>query len=127
MRISDWSSDVCSSDLDHDAGRCHGGACHAGLGHMGLHHGLWRWWERFRLRLWQALPGGDHRSEEHTYELQSLMRNSYAVFCLKKKHSEMYGSQEKPTELQVRISTSAEVSTVKHDHHSNDMRTVRSY
>src|SRR3546814_7979469 len=28
----------------------------------------------------------DHRSEEHTYELQSLMRNSYAVFCLKKKH-----------------------------------------
>src|SRR3546814_6011880 len=26
-----------------------------------------------------------HRSEEHTSELQSLMRNSYAVFCLKKK------------------------------------------
>src|SRR3546814_5505168 len=26
------------------------------------------------------------RSEEHTYELQSLMRNSYAVFCLKKKN-----------------------------------------
>src|SRR3546814_8781699 len=32
-------------------------------------------------------PGsGGHRSEEHTSELQSLMRNSYAVFCLKKKH-----------------------------------------
>src|SRR3546814_8909694 len=28
-----------------------------------------------------------HRSEEHTSELQSLMRNSYAVFCLKKKKS----------------------------------------
>src|SRR3546814_10352300 len=28
---------------------------------------------------------GDSRSEEHTSELQSLMRNSYAVFCLKKK------------------------------------------
>src|SRR3546814_448518 len=28
--------------------------------------------------------GGALRSEEHTYELQSLMRNSYAVFCLKK-------------------------------------------
>src|SRR3546814_5229745 len=27
-----------------------------------------------------------HRSEEHTSELQSLMRISYAVFCLKKKH-----------------------------------------
>src|SRR3546814_14242551 len=30
-------------------------------------------------------PPGDHRSEEHTSELQSLMRISYAVFCLKKK------------------------------------------
>src|SRR3546814_3163581 len=29
--------------------------------------------------------GADERSEEHTSELQSLMRNSYAVFCLKKK------------------------------------------
>src|SRR3546814_6098045 len=30
-------------------------------------------------------PGGGPRSEEHTSELQSLMRISYAVFCLKKK------------------------------------------
>src|SRR3546814_2228284 len=30
------------------------------------------------------------RSEEHTYELQSLMRISYAVFCLKKKNTEQY-------------------------------------
>src|SRR3546814_404711 len=30
-------------------------------------------------------PGADYRSEEHTSELQSLMRISYAVFCLKKK------------------------------------------
>src|SRR3546814_6319591 len=29
----------------------------------------------------------DNRSEEHTSELQSLMRISYAVFCLKKKHT----------------------------------------
>src|SRR3546814_3624651 len=29
----------------------------------------------------------DHRSEEHTSELQSLMRISYAVFCLKKKRN----------------------------------------
>src|SRR3546814_8234918 len=38
--------------------------------------------------LWQR-PGqpGDQRSEEHTSELQSLMRNSYAVFCLKKKNN----------------------------------------
>src|SRR3546814_7992181 len=33
-----------------------------------------------------CLAGELHRSEEHTSELQSLMRNSYAVFCLKKKH-----------------------------------------
>src|SRR3546814_1301273 len=32
-----------------------------------------------------AKRGASHRSEEHTSELQSLMRNSYAVFCLKKK------------------------------------------
>src|SRR3546814_4609988 len=32
-----------------------------------------------------AYRGGQRRSEEHTSELQSLMRISYAVFCLKKK------------------------------------------
>src|SRR3546814_724916 len=32
-----------------------------------------------------AIIDAGHRSEEHTSELQSLMRNSYAVFCLKKK------------------------------------------
>src|SRR3546814_8569176 len=47
-------------------------------------------WCRFSAT--QPLPGADgrrsfrtRRSEEHTSELQSLMRNSYAVFCLKKK------------------------------------------
>src|SRR3546814_8631825 len=42
----------------------------------------------FARRLNTALPAGfspDGRSEEHTSELQSLMRISYAVFCLKKK------------------------------------------
>src|SRR3546814_2112225 len=34
-----------------------------------------------------SLAGGEHRSEEHTSELQSLMRISYAVFCLKKKNT----------------------------------------
>src|SRR3546814_9317968 len=42
-------------------------------------HTAWCQWCRF--------PAGRHRrSEEHTSELQSLMRNSYAVFCLKKTH-----------------------------------------
>src|SRR3546814_1564679 len=35
----------------------------------------------------QKLSRGRSRSEEHTSELQLLMRNSYAVFCLKKKNS----------------------------------------
>src|SRR3546814_7358384 len=33
-------------------------------------------------------PAGDDRSEEHTSELQSLMRTSYAVFCLKQKKTQ---------------------------------------
>src|SRR3546814_6792189 len=33
----------------------------------------------------RSVSGGESRSEEHTSELQSLMRISYAVFCLKKK------------------------------------------
>src|SRR3546814_7572434 len=35
--------------------------------------------------LYLRIPAACRRSEEHTSELQSLMRNSYAVFCLKKK------------------------------------------
>src|SRR3546814_6705865 len=41
--------------------------------------------ERFHLGAPAIGPGRDARSEEHTSELQSLMRISYAVFCLKKK------------------------------------------
>src|SRR3546814_4484884 len=40
-----------------------------------------------------AVEGGDGRSEEHTSELQSLMRISYAVFCLKKKKKETTSTQ----------------------------------
>src|SRR3546814_5122815 len=38
-----------------------------------------------RERIRRRMTRGPFRSEEHTSELQSLMRNSYAVFCLKKK------------------------------------------
>src|SRR3546814_3158459 len=107
MRISDWSSDVCSSDLlrtgqlhehrravdahDHltlvasigrlaevdgregDLGTVVGGGHDLALG-------------RPPLALLGVLFAVDEdRSEEHTSELQSLMRISYAVFCLKKK------------------------------------------
>src|SRR3546814_8483767 len=50
----------------------------------------------------RALGGRDHRSEEHTSELQSLMRISYAVFCLKTK-------QKRPTI--VRPSTATTLTT----------------
>src|SRR3546814_3235907 len=40
---------------------------------------------RDHLRTIEAVDVEARRSEEHTSELQSLMRNSYAVFCLKKK------------------------------------------
>src|SRR3546814_9216397 len=44
----------------------------------------------------QDLPSGQpyHRSEEHTSELQSLMRISYAVFCLKKKNQNTSHTRE---------------------------------
>src|SRR3546814_7087001 len=97
MRISDWSSDVCSSDLkltlsellkthifretingkyistdadegsyDRSTGEILGPAAQAARGTL----------ERIR-------------SDEHTSELQSLMRISYAVFCLKKKTTKL--------------------------------------
>src|SRR3546814_7340738 len=116
MRISDWSSDVCSSDLQRHVGfpvdgfdfaiRMGRGAVSAAnwtrlfgeqlvpvcsaayraglpqaegradlrqatLNHVDLASEDWQFWL-------------DARSEEHTSERQSLMRTSYAVFCLKK-------------------------------------------
>src|SRR3546814_10007947 len=133
MRISDWSSDVCSSDLFRTwIGRGIAAGQSVGAGHI-------RWGKaikgltgrlgEFTARYTGKIPGRGHRiivevaasapasgyatatgeplewewfisnrgvrpwlsrirlprSEEHTSELQSLMRNSYAVFCLKKK------------------------------------------
>src|SRR3546814_9814496 len=97
MRISDWSSDVCSSDLDLPLVPRRGGRerrrplRRASRSYLSLGNGvvhllrsdvLRRFLRRIVLR---AQPVGAMRSEEHTSELQSLMRISYAVFCLKKK------------------------------------------
>src|SRR3546814_2197902 len=109
MRISDWSSDVCSSDLNPP---CRGGG-HAvvegwrgrkkplhrpadgppppvkagGGSAISLRAGATAGRCRRRVRRRRsAIPrSASPRSEEHTSELQSLMRISYAVFCLKKK------------------------------------------
>src|SRR3546814_3496085 len=90
MRISDWSSDVCSSDLDQRALDKVSGAGHQ---HQQIGNVTDRLIGVADLVVDVDGPsGGDHadeqadRSEEHTSELQSLMRISYAVFCLKKKN-----------------------------------------
>src|SRR3546814_5275019 len=104
MRISDWSSDVCSSDLTpHLAYRREGSIpadcaydakivprklidrishCPPSCGALSR--------AIDELKMSNATTRTDQllisRSEAHTSELQSLMRNSYAVFCLKKKY-----------------------------------------
>src|SRR3546814_1917513 len=127
MRISDWSSDVCSSDLaaprqlapdllfERGVGRSAGlqelgevlglalevlshageGLLHLGLGDRDLVAARFLNLELFVDEVTQNLHAqalafrridlSAIRSEEHTSDLQSLMRISYAVFCLKKK------------------------------------------
>src|SRR3546814_6390309 len=98
MRISDWSSDVCSSDLAHgvqqpEAQARPGRKPYLMLGHsyyidvnsVGTRFLLGKpTWAKFEDQR-PFLASAWVRSEEHTSELQSLMRSSYAVFCLKKK------------------------------------------
>src|SRR3546814_2913394 len=102
MRISDWSSDVCSSDLQ-QGGRCALGgfefdldderALLAGGGAVTdeAMQGLGDFIGKFAfVVVADDLCDRMHlnsRSEEHTSELQSLMRISYAVFCLKKNNN----------------------------------------
>src|SRR3546814_9408554 len=126
MRISDWSSDVCSSDLHLQTWqRVTSTPRFLSLSaeietYSGGAHGMQSFdtliWDRNRrermkpLDLFQSSAAFDTavrdpfcagierakaargiaRSEEHTSELQSLMRISYAVFCLKKKKNTMY-------------------------------------
>src|SRR3546814_8195021 len=93
MRISDWSSDVCSADLAvarRDQGAGGAGPAHRRQGAGGRARADRRAQQMGRggrsLRAVQRRARGARgRSEEHTSELQSLMRISYAVFCLKKK------------------------------------------
>src|SRR3546814_9918829 len=54
------------------------------------HHGEQEQREHFRPKVHEVRATQHDRSEEHTSELQSLLRISYAVFCLKKKHTQHY-------------------------------------
>src|SRR3546814_1318811 len=60
--------------------------------------------------------GSAKRSEEHTSELQSLMRISYAVFCLKKKKNNKTKQQHKQTKTKNRITNS--LHPTSHDNQS---------
>src|SRR3546814_10503923 len=111
MRISDWSSDVCSSDLRDlvavvdralglivliarglvdrpDEQRVLRGVGCADAGE--LHVGPLDSGERLAQGGLRLCRRRGARSEEHTSELQSLMRISYAVFCLKKTTNQAY-------------------------------------
>src|SRR3546814_9415484 len=96
MRISDWSSDVCSSDLSQDR---HVHRVPIDRRFLAVNQTMLIKVKKQRLfvAVIFRFAGGEFagpvereakllqlRSEEHTSELQSLMRISYAVFCLKK-------------------------------------------
>src|SRR3546814_10750509 len=113
MRISDWSSDVCSSDLfdlieqrlelasfnevldvstsityDQEEGRIYINGKEVRPSELLFifdRNSYSEELKKFRLTEVVAESEEAPRSEEHTSELQSLMRISYAVFCLKKK------------------------------------------
>src|SRR3546814_10755776 len=105
MRISDWSSDVCSSDLSIATAAAFIKA------NMPLSQGDTltdqQAWDvayfidaherpqdpRFNGSLEETRQKFHGRSEEHTSELQSLMRISYAVFCLKKKTKQTHNKR----------------------------------
>src|SRR3546814_7081026 len=128
MRISDWSSDVCSSDLfaletgEEEPIESARALLATAVSLADNAENIPLWWISSLCRhliddLWQhslhqSLPteppeGTEEkypdlrrpfiRSEEHTSELQSLMRISYAVFCLKKKKTKQ---KKKETEKQ---------------------------
>src|SRR3546814_10353608 len=107
MRMSDWSSDVCFSDLVLGGDRHHAVRLRRAAADRGRVHRTFRDAHPCMASIRQPVPAGHgtpqsqhgdpvraaadrparlgDRSEEHTSELQSPIRISYAVFCLKKK------------------------------------------
>src|SRR3546814_8002514 len=68
------------------------------------------------IKLYMAqMPREDLRSEEHTSEIQSLMRISYAVFCLKKKNNNE--DQNKHTKEVQENNINNQVTTKAHNKH----------
>src|SRR3546814_4728421 len=119
MRISDWSSDVCSSDLaTAGAGRAVPRRTGCGQRRAAVGAGDGRVLGADAAVCGPARAAGGRRgtadgghhcrrrgvasSEEHTSELQSLMRIPYAVFCLKKNN------------IDTEIKKQSQVNTIRH-------------
>src|SRR3546814_10430209 len=118
MRISDWSSDVCSSDLSVDSS-CTSPSIISFLASsssaiFSISRDFCTWNGISVTTIWKPPPlifstsqrarSRNEplpvlRSEEHTSELQSLMRISYAVFCLKKKTQRRASTTSPPQTL----------------------------
>src|SRR3546814_4040492 len=121
MRISDWSSDVCSSDLAFNSLAVMGLApkdyaepsydqrvqeMAAASHYRSDYTAVLRTAYAALARAYglAAVPSeaeaetrtAEMRSEEHTSELQSIMRNSYAAFCMTKKHNHIHTSLPVP-------------------------------
>src|SRR3546814_7107839 len=100
MRISDWSSDVCSSDLSCTSARGNRSAAAPPPRHTpdrttrpsfaggNASPTPWDGDKRCARRARDRSSIRGRTSEEHTSELQSLMRISYAVFCFKHKKTD---------------------------------------
>src|SRR3546814_10198503 len=116
MRISDWSSDVCSSDLDrqrvgagylrrscrrqradrHFVAEAEDRRGRAIERQQDVRRAAARFHRKVTAFDDQPADQAVIRSEEHTSELQSLMRISYAVFCLKKKKKQKKKNNLRP-------------------------------
>src|SRR3546814_8073599 len=118
MRISDWSSDVCSSDLkdnrlqtEQKQEDARSKAMKEELEWVRKNPKGRQAKSKARIKAFEELSSQEYqkrsetkelyippRSEEHTSELQSLMRISYAVFCLKKNKNKTNRQQKKNTQ-----------------------------
>src|SRR3546814_6187150 len=117
MRISDWSSDVCSSDLSNAA---RSPATPRSKSDSVGHHSS-RAPMNGEVPLCTASIANERtcrnapmrRSEEHTSELQSLMRISNAVFCLKKKTTNT--TDNMMNDIETNVSAPDDTSTAKQE------------
>src|SRR3546814_3239999 len=111
MRISDWSSDVCSAQVESYIASANSRLAN-------YRRSLANARARFAQLTGHPAPdalGRAKRSEEHTSELQSLMRISYAVFCLKKKRNKKITTvQEKTTTTQTKEYKNAHKQSRQH-------------